>query len=73
MIGTPNVGNTIELEGLGVFHSIEENDFAKTLDWILNEYIPNQRQWRQECHRAGMHYYDIKSTVQQYAIALSSI
>lgn len=73
VIGTPNVGNTIELEGLGVFHSIEENDFAKTLDWILNEYIPNQRQWRQECHRAGMHYYDIKSTVQQYAIALSSI
>lgn len=73
VIGTPNVGNTIELEGLGVFHSIEENDFAKTLDWILNEYIPNQRQWRQECHRAGMHYYDINSTVQQYAIALSSI
>jgi glycosyltransferase involved in cell wall biosynthesis len=73
VIGTPGVGNTKQLEELGVFRSSEADDLEKTLKWIVDEVLPNRAVMREKSHAAGKKYFSLESTVDSYETALSSI
>lgn len=71
VIGTPGVGNTKQLEDLGVFRSAEADDLEGTLKWIVEEVLPNRALIREQSHAAGMRHFSLEGTVDSYATALS--
>lgn len=73
VIGTPGVGNTRQLEDLGVFRSAEADGLEKTLGWVVDEILPQRAGMREKCHAAGKKYFSLESTVDSYETALSSI
>ena len=73
VIGTPGVGNTEQLSEFDVFRSAEADDLEETLKWIVEEVLPNRALMREKSHAAGKKYFSLKSTVDSYDAALSSI
>ncbi|MCV2450810.1 glycosyltransferase family 4 protein [Acinetobacter johnsonii] len=73
ILGTPNVGNAPELSETGVFHSAELDQLNKSIDWIVNSYIPQQKEWKKRSHEAGLHFFSLKETIERYSSALRDI
>lgn len=72
ILGTPNVGNASELTETGVFHSAELDGLENNIDWVINSYLPQQKEWRKRSHEAGLYYFSLEETIKQYAAALSA-
>lgn len=73
VIGTPGIGNTKQLEYLGVFRSAEADDLTDTLRWIVDKVLPNRALMREQSHAAGKKHFSLESTLDSYVTALSSI
>jgi len=73
VIGTPGVGNTEQLSEFDIFRSAEADDLEETLKWIVEEVLPNRALMREKSHAAGKKYFSLKSTVDSFDAALSSI
>lgn len=71
ILGTPHVGNASELEETGVFHSAELDGLEQSIDWVINNYLPQQKEWKKRSHEAGLQYFSLEETIKQYAVALS--
>ncbi len=73
ILGTSNVGNASELAETGVFHSAELDGLEKSIDWVINSYIPQQKEWKQRSHEAGLCYFALEETIERYITALKGI
>ena len=73
ILGTPHVGNASELEETGVFHSAELDGLEKSIDWVINNYLPQQTEWKRRSHEAGLLYFSLEETIERYECALKAI
>ncbi|WP_180009143.1 glycosyltransferase family 4 protein [Acinetobacter sp. YH12238] len=73
ILGTPNVGNAPELTEAGVFHSAELDGLEKSIDWVINNYLPKQTEWKRRSHETGLLYFSLEETIERYNIALKGI
>ena len=53
-------------------HSAELDELEKSVDWVINTYLPQQKEWKKRSHEAGLHYFSLEETIKQYAAALSA-
>ena len=73
ILGTPHVGNASELAETGVFHSAELDGLEKSIDWVINSYLPQQTEWKRRSHEAGLRYFSLEETIDRYDISLKGI
>lgn len=73
ILGTPNVGNAPELTEAGVFHSAELDGLEKSIDWVINNYLPKQTEWKRRSHETGLLYFSLEETIERYECALKAI